>query len=128
MVLLVLLSACGAGGRYIVLGTAKAPSTSGVIEVDGIDGGSTLVTVHMEHLHPPERIDRGFKSYVVWFQGKSGSPIRAGKLSYDADSRTGDLAGTSPLRQFMVTITAEREDTSSRPSDFVIASQQVELD
>ena len=123
-----LLAACGSTGRYVVLGSARAPSASGIIEVDDLDGGSTLVTIHLEHLHPPDRLNDDLKSYVVWFQGKGGSPIRAGQLAYDPEARTGDLSETAPLRQFRVTVTAERDQNTAQPSDFVIASHEISLD
>lgn len=119
---------CGADGRFVVIGTARAPSTSGIIEVDDIDGGSTLVTVHLEHLHPPNRLAEDFKSYVVWFESEDGSALRAGELRYDPDARTGDLAETSPMTSFVVKVTAERAKTSSTPSDFVIATRKVSID
>jgi hypothetical protein len=112
----------------VVIGTARAPSTSGIIEVDDIDGGSALVTVHLEHLHPPNRLADDYKSYVVWFESPNGSAIRAGELRYDVDARTGDLAETSPMHSFVVKVTAERDDTSSTPSDFVIATREVAID
>ena len=118
----------GAFGRGLVLGTAKAPSTSGIIELDDVDGGNTLVTVHMEHLHPPGRLDESFESYVVWFQGQGGQPVRAGELRYDPDKRTGDLAETATFTEFVVKITAEKTNNSSEPSKFVIATQEVRLD
>ena len=120
--------ACGGGNRFVVLGTAKAPSTSGIIELDDMDGGNTLVTVHMEHLHPPSRLDESFESYVVWFQSEGGSPVRAGELRYDPDKRTGDLSETATFTEFVVKITAEKTNNSSEPSKFVIATQEVRLD
>jgi hypothetical protein len=122
------LQACGSGGRFVVLGTARAPSTSGIIEVDDLDGGSTLVTVHLEHLHPPDRLADGLQSYVVWFQGPAGSPIRAGELRYDAEARTGDLAETAPFTHLVVSVTAEASAGATQPSDYVVASHEISVD
>ena len=129
-VLCLLANACGADGRFVMIGTARAPSTSGIVEVDDIDGGNTLVTVHLDYLHPPTRLEQGYSTYVVWFQGagKEKIAIRAGTLAYDSDARTGDFSGTSPMQKFVVKITAEREASPSRPSDYVIATQQVTVD
>lgn len=121
-------AACGADGRFVMIGTARAPSTSGIVEVDDIDGGSTLVNVHLEYLHPPTRLEQGYTAYVVWFEGKGEAPIRAGTLGYDINARTGDFSGTSPMQKFVVKITAEREPTPGRPSAYVIATQAVAVD
>lgn len=124
---LLLSYGCGGGTRLIVLGTARAPSTSGVFEVDELSAGRTLVAIHMEHLHPPERLEDGLTHYVVWFES-DGTPVRAGTLDYDQDSRTGDLTGTSASQQFVVKITAERSAAPAQPSDFVIVQQDVTTD
>ncbi|MDD9965995.1 MAG: hypothetical protein OXR73_07230 [Myxococcales bacterium] len=122
-------SGCAAGGRYVVVGTAKAPSTSGIIEVDELDGGSRLVTIHMEHLHPPERLSESYDHYVVWFEDpRGGHPIRAGELAYNPDNRTGDLSETSPLSEFTIKITAEKDRVGSTPSAYLVATQPVRAD
>lgn len=125
---LLLLSACGADGRYIVIGNASAPSTSGVVEVDALDGDSTQVAIHFEALHAPSRLGDGLKVYMVWFEPLSGSAVRAGELRYDTEARTGDLSQTSPFRQFTLKITAERDTRVSSPSNFVVASQRIMVD
>lgn len=122
------VTACGADGRFVMIGTARAPSTSGIVEVDDIDGGSTLVNVHLEYLHPPTRLEQGYTTYVVWFAGTGQAAILAGPLAYDVEARTGDFSGTSPMQKFVVKITAERAATPSRPSEYVIATQTVAVD
>jgi hypothetical protein len=123
-----LLAACGADGRFVIIGTARAPSASGIVEVDEIDGGSTFVTIHLEHLHPPERLAQGYTTYVVWFEGPVGAPVKAGVLQYDPSARTGDLAETSSSRDFVVKVTVERDENATQPSEIVVASQQVSTD
>ena len=122
------LWACGGNTRYVLIGTARAPSTSGVIEVDDIDGGSTLVTVHLEHLHPPNRVGDGFSHYVVWVEAGGGTPLWIGTLDYASEARTGDLTGTSPATEFVVKITAEQQPHPAAPGEFVIASRNVSVD
>lgn len=122
------LLACGADGRYVVIGTARAPSASGIVEVDDIGGGSTQVAVHIEYLHPPSRLQDGFAHYVVWFVPKSGGPVRGGMLRFDPEARTGDLTATSPFMDFEVRVTAERDEKPAAPSEFVIATQRIAID
>jgi hypothetical protein len=119
---------CGADGRYVMLGTAKAPSASGIVEVDDIGGESSQVAVHLEFLHPPDKIDPTLKRYVVWFVPPVGSAVRAGPLAYDPVARTGDLTQTSPFHVFTVKVTAERDERPARPGAVVIATQDVRLD
>jgi len=123
-----LLLACGADGRYVVIGTARAPSASGIVEVDDIGSGATQVAVHLEYLHPPSRLQEGLRSYVVWFVPPAGAPLRGGALRYDPEARTGDLTETAPFMEFMVKITAERDARPPTASNLVIATQNVSID
>lgn len=127
---LALAAACGADGRFVMIGSARAPSTSGIVEVDDIDGGNTLVTVHLEYLHPPDRLEQGYRHYVVWFLAelRAKSAILAGPLRYDEQARTGDFSGTSPMHRFVVKITAERDARPAQPSAYVVAAQEVAID
>jgi hypothetical protein len=122
------LAACGADGRYVVIGSAAAPSASGIVEVDDIGGGNTQVAVHVEHLHPPARLKDGYGHFVVWFVPGAGAPVRAGALRYDSEARTGDLTETSPFREFEVRITAEKDSRPAAPSEVVVATQAVAID
>ncbi len=122
------LSACGADGRYVMIGTAKAPSASGIVEVDDIGGDSSQVAVHLEFLHPPAKIEPTLTRYVVWFVPQVGSAVRAGALVYDPVARTGDLTQTSPFHHFTVKVTAERDERPARPGEVVIATQDVRID
>jgi hypothetical protein len=126
--LFLLLAACGADARYIVIGSARAPSASGIVELEELDGSSTLVTVHLEYLHPPAKIDAQSTTYVVWFAGPTGAPLRAGTLRYNPEARTGDLTATSPFDQLTVKVTAERDGSPPTPSSTVIATQSVRVE
>lgn len=128
VLLALVLGACGADARYIVIGSAKMPSTSGTVELEELDGGSTLVTVHLQYLHPPARVEEGATQYVAWFQGPSGAPVRAGTLQYNPEERTGDLTATAPFDDLTVKITAEHDATPVTPSSAVIATQSVRIE
>jgi len=130
---------CGSD-RYIVIGTARAPSTSGFVEVTGTSDASTRLKVRMEQLHAANSLDPAFHAYVVWFEGLAegkGTPsapaarasklpaVRAGSLRYSPDDRVGELQATSPYRKFVVKITAEANDKPSAPGPFVVATQEI---
>jgi hypothetical protein len=121
------LGACG-DDRFIVIGSAKAPSTSGFVEIeDASDDGLSLL-VHLEHLHPASRVDPAARHYVVWFQGTAGAPRYAGVLRYHADRRTGELLAAAPFTKLTVKITAETSEQPSAPSALEVASQAVDAD
>lgn len=126
--LLALLGACGADGRYVVIGTARAQSASGTVEVDKLDAGSTQVAVHLEHLYPPARLGRTLTRYGLWFVPPTGTPVWGGELKFNRDERTADLSATSPFRRFTVRVTAEPDARAATPGAAVVAEQEVALD
>ena len=118
------LAQAGCGGdRYIVVGTAKAPSVSGWVVLD--DGE---ITVHLEQLHPASALDPSLRTYVVWFDSGQGAAKRAGSLKYRPDERTGELRAKSPFGKFVVKVTAEANDKPAVPSDVLVASQELTLE
>jgi hypothetical protein len=114
-----------ASSRVIVIGTARAPSASGYVEVDGTTKTTTKVVVHLEFLHRVDSLDPALHAYVVWFENGKNPPVRGGSLTYDPEKRKGELKAVSPYRKFVVKVTAEANDTPSAPSDFVVATQDV---
>jgi hypothetical protein len=126
---LLAFAALGCGSdRYIVVGTVRAPSTSGYVVVETSGTTSAKVKVHMEQLHQVDSLDPSLHAYVVWFEAGKAAPVRAGALHYRPDDRVGELDAISPFRKFIVKITAEANDKPSAPSGFVIASQAVSAD
>src|SRR5262245_4145551 len=76
------LAACS-GDRYIVVGSARAPSTSGWVVIADATSHSADVTVHLEHLPRAKQLDPGLRIYVVWFEPtQGGAPNRAGTMKY----------------------------------------------
>lgn len=117
-------SGCG-GDRYILIGTAQAPSTSGFVTVKGKTDHGARLLVHLEQLHRVDSLDPALHAYVVWFEDGNQPSVRAGSLRYRADDRIGELEASSPYRKFVVKVTAEANDTPSAPSGFVVASEQI---
>lgn len=119
--------ACG-DDRYVMIGTAKAPSTSGFVEMqDARDDGASIL-VHLEHLHPARDVEPTATHYAVWLDGSRGAPVLAGSLRYDADHRIGELHVESPFPKFTVKITAEASAKPAAPSLLEVASQEVSVD
>jgi hypothetical protein len=126
---LLAFAALGCGSeRYIVVGTVRAPSTSGYVVVETKGESSTKVKVHMEQLHQVDSLDPSLHAYVVWFQHGKEPPLRAGALHYRPDDRVGELEAVAPFRKFIVKITAEANDKPSVASGFVVATQAISAD
>ncbi|HET6334540.1 MAG TPA: hypothetical protein VFG30_15060 [Polyangiales bacterium] len=123
------LGSAGCGGdRYIVVGTAKAPSVSGWVVIKDASKNGAEVTIHLEQVHPPSHLDPSLKAYVAWFEPETGPAVRAGTLKYLPDERTGELRARAPFGKFVVKVTGEANDKPSDPSDFLVASQEITLE
>jgi hypothetical protein len=116
---------CNRPADYALVGSAYVPAAQGDIEVEKVDKGQILLTLTLDQLVAPERIEPGLKSYVVWFAPVGEDPTRQGALKYDAAKQTGRASIVTSWREFEVQITAESTDTPSQPSDFVITSQEI---
>lgn len=124
-----LLTGCGGPLRYTVQGADKATGAD-VNIVAAVDEGAamTRLTINAENLPPPDRIQGGGTTFVVWARKGSDAPWqRIGALQYDADDRTGEFPEASvPHTAFDLLITAEQKADAASPSPAVIASQRVE--
>ncbi len=123
--LVVASAACGGSQEYVIVGTARAAGADGSITVEEIEGGNRLVTVHLQHLPPPDRLGEGLSTYVVWIVPEGGEPTKAGKLAYDAEVREGRVMATTPEGAFTLKVTAEESADVATPSEVVVAQQQV---
>jgi len=120
------LSLWGCGpSEYPIVGSARAAGADGTVQVEDVEGGNHLVTVHMAHLPPPNRLGTGMTTYVVWFTGQGAQPVKAGTLDFDADAREGNMMATTPLKNFEIKVTAEQNAGVAAPSEYVVASRRV---
>ncbi len=115
---------CGGASEHVVVGTERAPGADGTIQVEEIEGGSSLVTISITNLLPPRRLGDGLTTFVVWFEG-GGTPVKAGTLDYDEDTRAGSMMATTPMTELTVSITAESEAAVTSPSDVVVVQRRV---
>lgn len=120
-------TACGSD-EFQVVGTPRAAGADGTVTVEEIEGGNYLVLVEVEHLPPPDRIAEDATVYVVWIKPEDGAPVKAGRLEYDPDERTGTVRATTPAAEtFFVLITAEPDDTTNEPSDAIVVQREVSM-
>ena len=131
VLLTVLLGAPGCGGgswSFDVVGSQRDPGAQGRIQVERIEGGNRLVTATLEHMTPPERLGSGITTFVMWFRDARGRSTKASLLEYDPDSRTARATATTPMSNFVVIITAERNGNAVEPSQNVLFSQRVQTE
>jgi len=120
-----IIASCNAPADYALVGSAYVPAAHGEIDVEKLDKQQILITVILDHLVSPERIELGLTHYVVWFAPVGEPPLRQQVLDYDAETQVGRAAIPTSLREFEVQITAEKSDTPNQPSDLLVASQKI---
>jgi hypothetical protein len=116
---------CNRPADYALVGSAYVPAAQGDIEVEKVDKGQILLSLTLDQLVAPERIEAGLKHYVVWFAPVGEDPTRQGILEYDAAKQTGRASIVTSWREFEVQVTAESTETPNQPSDFVVTSQAI---
>ncbi len=123
-----LMAGCGGPSEFPVVGTPRSAGTDGTVTVEEIEGGNYLVLVEVQHLPPPNRVSEDASTYVVWIKPEDGGPVKAGRLGYDEDERTGTMRATTPAGgAFTVLITAESDDTTNEPSDVIVVQREVDM-
>ncbi len=120
-----MIASCNPQADYALVGSAYVPAAHGEIDVEKIDDGQILVTVLLDHLVSPERIELGLTHFVVWFTPVGAYPIHQGTLDYDPETMVGRTSIPTSLREFEVQITAESRETPNQPSDLLMASQKI---
>ena len=105
----------------------EPPNYAGIADVTVRVNKTDLreVSLHVEHLAPPRRIDPTMREYVAWIAVPGHGTAKLGRLDYDEDHRRGDLLATSAYDKFEVILTLESDPSSTMPSDRVVLRQIV---
>jgi hypothetical protein len=119
------IAGCNRPADYALVGSAYVPAAHGQIDVEKIDGDQILITVTLDHLVPPEKIELGLTHYIVWFAPVGEYPRYQQELDYDRETQVGRAAIPTSLREFEVQVTAEQDETPNQPSDLLMASQKI---
>lgn len=127
-ILAVTLLALGLGGcasRYEV--DAEAPNYAAVADIAVKINKTELreLTMHLEHLAPPRRIDASLRAYVVWIAVPGDAITKVGMLDYDEDDREADIVATSAFPKFEVLVTLESDPSTATPSSRVVLRKLV---
>lgn len=120
------LHGCNRPADYAVVGSAEVPSVQGDVEIERIDKRQVLVTVILDYLPSPDRIEPDLTHYVVWSVAVGEAPERQGLVEYDETTQTGRASFPTTLRQFELRITAESTAEPTTPNYVVVASQQIQ--
>ncbi len=120
---------CGLSQRTAVQGTTKSVGTDAVIEIVHLEEDVNMVKVELINLPPPERHKEGLKHFVVWIKPltQGAVAIKAGRLAYDAEARTGVLEATTPNHELYVQVTAEETSKVTKPGSFLVLDGHVVL-
>ena len=129
LALCALLAGCGGPLKYAPKGTPKAPEADASV-VAYVDQKTALtrLTIKVEHLAPPDRLQPGGNTFVVWARKTSATTYqRIGALAYDASNRKGEITDASvPLTSFEVIVTIENQPAPETPSRDVVILQKVQ--
>lgn len=117
---------CNRPADYAVVGSADVPSVHGDVRIEKIDRSHLLITVELDGLPAPGKIEPDLTDYVLWFVVVGETPERKAILEYDAEGRVGRASVPTSLREFEMRVTAENTPTPDAPSYVLIASQQIQ--
>lgn len=121
------VAGCGTRAEYMVQGTERSIGVDGLIVIEPHLEDVNRLRIELVNLPPPERHGGSKRAFVVWLTPQDGTPIRAGRLAYDAEDRVGHLEAMTPNDAVFVQITAEATSDVSEPSDYVVISRHVVL-
>lgn len=125
LILISMVASCNRPADYALVGSAYVPAAQGQINVEKIDRAQILITMMLDHLVSPERIEPGLTHYIIWFVPNGERPVRQRALEYDPATQVGQASIPTSWREFEILITAETSETPNQPSDLLIASQKI---
>jgi hypothetical protein len=119
------LPVAGCANRYKV--DTEPPTYAGKakIRVKTNRDDNREMTMTVEHLAPPSRIDPTYKGYAVWIKVPGHAITKAGVLDYNSRRRRGTLTATTPHPKFEVLVSLETDLSAPAPSPHVILSKLV---
>ncbi|MEO6710623.1 MAG: hypothetical protein ABI054_04300 [Planctomycetota bacterium] len=81
-----------------------------------------MIQVKLQFLPPPNQLDPGLTTYVVWIRPLSGGAYQnVGQLALQSD-RTGELTTSTVFSDVDLIVTAEASPTAREPGRFTVLS------
>lgn len=97
---------------------SQVPFAKGEVDASFEENGNGKMTLRVEHLGDPAKLNAKATTYVVWVKpiAKEGNekPQNVGALKVD-DDYSGELEFTTTFRHFDVTVTPEESAEVSQP-------------
>lgn len=113
-----LAAACVHGMEEVKLSTSAEgiPAAQGAVKTMGASNDNQRVIVQVNHLAPPEKVENGATTYVVWAQPEGQDTVQnIGALKVDK-KLNGSLMTVLPYDSFKVFITAEPTANVTAPT------------
>lgn len=124
LISLTALPAC----KTVTYNVASGPPTyasDANIKVKPNKTGNGEITVVMNHLAPPKRIDKANAGYVAWLIVDGQAPVKLGVLEYNEKKRRGVLHATTPQKKFTLQVTIEKSLSVQAPTGTTIIKHPV---
>ena len=107
-------------------GTALMPGASGVAKVES-KSGTMKVEAEFRGLDKPTSFGTEYLTYVMWAISPEGRPVNLGEVLVGGDHQS-KLDVTTDLQAFALIVTAEPYYAVRRPSNVVIAENEIRPD
>ena len=107
-------------------GTSMAPLTRGEAKVQA-KRGAVVVEAQISGLKPANEFGAEYLTYVLWAVSPQGRAVNLGEVIIDGYGRA-KLNATTELQTFGMVITAEPYFAVRRPSDFIVAENEIRED
>jgi hypothetical protein len=124
-------TACSGTLKYPLQSSGKVVgSDAEVIANINKEQANTRLEIKTTNLPPPDRVEAGTDSWVVWQRRDKGTNwSRVGVLKYDPDARRGELIDvTVPETEFDLQITPESGPSPGAATNPAVFSQRVARD
>ncbi len=116
-VVLLGLSVAGCGTSFAMAADPSVPFALGEVDASFEDNGNGTMTVKVEHLGDPAKLNPSATTYVVWVKPKKegAAAQNVGALKVDS-SYSGELEFTTTFRSFDISITPETSADVTTPA------------
>jgi len=109
-----------------MVGSVENAAAQGTVTATSGENNNTAIVVDVRHLAPPERVQPGATTYVVWARAMGRDEYQnLGGMRVDSDLH-GRLRTVTPLRSFDVIVTAEASSTATTPATKRVLSATIE--
>lgn len=117
---LLTLTSVGCASRYKMDAEAPTYAAKAKIRVKVNKTDNREMSLLVEHLAPPAKIDPALRNYTVWISVPGHGVTKAGVLDYNERRRRGTLDATTPHPKFEVIVSLESDPSTPQPSTQII--------